>query len=706
MTGTAQGSPHGPKKIFGRTNINWQGPEKESDLSYESARNASKDFSSSDKNINTMDEVESIFGLGDPFRDGGWSIPGESTRNDFLLRGVENRSEVEEDLNPDIEGSTAWEMNTVEDPWEKYDILTSSKVFEDVMHSVQSFKDSHDEHQNKFQRLQKDMEDALVLGEDFPHAGDIYEEAQQGLHDWYDHLAAKEYRDKYLNLAANTLKGVAEEDLSSMQRDDNSIGLRGDVHSVGEFETGSRKWLEMRQESAGGSDASAINSSGYYSKDSRKKVWESKVKDISDEEVEEQLLRQNEAVDAPSRGNIMEDIIGSLYARSTGKNIVHNKSTWKSSDGLQHINLDFAEHDSKGNYLGPVEIKNVNDDSRWGEPSEGLDGVPEGYRIQALQQASLTGAKKATVVALIGGTTLKAYSEPIDEEKLAEAKKHAEKTREFISQARRARKEYKETGHYREYSEKTSSRSRKGIPKKVTKTKKINKDKLGFMRDMAVVSGTSQEDIVNQFIDYMGSEDAKNWTPEKQEEAFKKMYSTLKPHGSFNGVDLETNGMKPTKGKIIEFGGVSYNMDTGKEASRLGKLYNPGDISLRMQSTGRDDVHHITEGMVEKENELDETRQKEILDYMTSNGPIVAHNASFEKGWLRGHIKGYAEAEAKGEITYVDTMNLASHTTDTDRNRLQDFVENYGDDYVDAHRATNDVEMMMKAFMKWGDERG
>lgn len=707
MDNVAHGSPDGPKKIFGRTNINWQGPQKVSDLSQEAAHNASQDFSSQTEVINGMDMVESIFGLGNPFQDGGWTIPGEEDDNDvFTLRGLGSEEDVEKDLDPTREGSTAWKMENVDTPWEKYDILTSSELFCDISHSVEAFKESHDGHKDNFKKLQKDMETSLVEGKNFSHAEDIYNEAQEGLNDWQNHLAAKELREKYLNLAANTLRGVAEEDLERMQRDDNEIGLRGDVHSVGEFETGSRQWLEMRQSSAGGSDASSINDSGLYSQDGRKEVWESKVKDISEEQVQQQLAQQVDATDPASRGNALEDIIGSLYSRSTGRNIVHNKSTWKSSDGLQHINLDFAEHDENGVYLGPVEIKNVNDSSHWGEPSEGLKGVPEGYRIQALQQAHLTGASKATVVAFMGATTLKAYSEPMTDELRAEAEKHAKKTREFISQAREARKEYKETGHYTEYKEKSSFRARKGIPKYATKTKSINKDKKRLMSEMAVIAGVSQEDIAERFVSALGTTNTKEWTPEKQEEAFKKVYSSLKPHGVFNGVDLETNGMHPMKGKIIEFGGVSYDMDSGEETTRLGKLYNPGKTSMRMQSTGREDVHHISPDMVENEDELDDVRQKEILDYMTNNGPIVAHNASFEKGWLRGHIKGYAEAEARGDITYVDTMKLTSQTTNTDRNRLQDFVENYGGEYVDAHRATNDVEMMMEAFKKWGEERG
>lgn len=705
-SGIAQGSPDGPKTIYGRRNINWQGPQRASDLTQEAVENAMGDFSKKEDLANAMDAVESLFGFGDPSQDGGWIIPGAANDHDFIPRGVESEQAVKDDLDPNIEGSTAWKMDQVDDPWEKYDILTSSEVFEDVMSSVGTFREQHDELADEFKNLQKGLEDAIIEGKDFPEASRIYEANQEAVDKWQDHVAAKQYREEYLNLAANTLKGVADEDLHNMQRSDDEMGLGDKVYSAGEYETGSREWLEMRQDSAGGSDANAINESSMYADKNRERVWDSKVKDIPEEDVNAQAARQDEAFDAMSRGNLMEDVIGSLYARSTGKNIVHNKSTWKSQDGMQHINLDFAEHDENGNYLGPVEIKNVNDDSKWGEPSEGLAGVPEGYRIQALQQAHLTDASQATVVAMMGGTTLKAYSEPMTDELRAEAEKHAEKTRDFMTKAKAARQKYKETGVAEPYTPERSPRRYKGIPKSVTKTKKINKDKKGLLSDLAVLAGTTQDDMAGRFVESMGTTDTKEWTPERQEEAFKSLYSSVRPHGSFNGIDLETNAMTPSRGKIIEFGGVGYDMDSGEETSRLGKLYNPGETSMRMQSTGMQEVHNISPEMVQNENELDDERQREILDYVTSNGPLVAHNARFEKGWLRGHVKGYAEAEACGDITYVDTMKLATHTTDTPRNRLKDFVEHHGGEYVDAHRATNDVEMMMDAFRKWSYERG
>ena len=705
MSNTAQGSPDGPKKIYGRENINWQGPQRASDLSQEGINQARGDFSQDFQQHNLMDGVGHLFGFGDPHSDDGWFIPGIHSHHDFIPRGLSSKQDVEDDLNPNKEGSTTWKMNQVDDPWEKYDILTSSEVFEDVAQSVQVFREQHDESGKKFKDLQKGLEDSMIDGDGFSDAYLLYETNQQGLDQWQNHLAAKQYREQYLNLVANTLKGVAEKDLESMYRDDDAIGLGSKVYSAGEFETGSRDWLEMRQDTAGGSDTGAINSNDIYSLAGQEKVWESKVKEISDDQVAQQLEAQKEANDAISRGNLMEDAIGSLYARSTGKNIVHNKSTWKSKTDKQHINLDFAEHDSNGNYLGPVEIKNVDDDSKWGSPSEGLAGAPERYRIQALQQAYLTGASQATVVAFMGGTTLKAYSEPMSKELVAEAKKHSEKTNAFMDKAHAARKKYQETGEYTPFDSGKPTRVNKGIPKYATKTKSINKDKRKLMSEMAVIGGTTQEDIAQRFVDAMGTTDTKQWSQEKQAAAFAEVYKTLKPTGSFNGIDLETNGMHPMKGKIIEFGGISYDMDSGEETARLGKLYNPGKVSMQMQATGHQEVHGISPEMVSAQDELDDARQKEILDYVTSNGPLVAHNASFEKGWLRGHIKGYAEAEARGDISYVDTMKITSQTTNTKKNRLEDFVTHYGDDYVDAHRATNDVEMMMTAFKKWANQR-
>ena len=93
----------------------------------------------------------------------------------------------------------------------------------------------------------------------------------------------------------------------------------------------------------------------------------------------------------------------------------------------------------------------------------------------------------------------------------------------------------------------------------------------------------------------------------------------------------------------------------------------------------------------------DETFQKELLNVLKS-GILVAHNASFEKGWLVVNLKGFAEALDNGEITILDTKRLCSDLMlETLDNTLRSFSEANGVAYEGAHNATTDTVMMIRA---------
>lgn len=702
-----------PKYVYGRENLDYdESKNKAKSISEEVAESASSDFHRGNSHSDGVEGYEEVFmgGSGNVFDDEGWNIAGTQGGDEEPL-GTDALDDIDRDLDPTVEGSTAWLVEHTEGAWEKYDAIASSPFFSEVNRSIVAHKEAHDEHNDNFKDATKKLDKAVELGEEFNGAESIYDEAQEALKHFEAFDALRMRREGYLNMVATSLNGATEADMEGMTVSDDELGISDSgLHSVGYAETGTREWLEMRQDSLGGSDMGTLADKSFFANESKDKIWESKIKEISDEEVEAQRnSHDGEIKDAPARGNAMEDVIGALYAHQTGLNIVHNKSTWKTEDGSQHINFDFAEHDENGDFVGPVEIKNVNDGRKWGNPSEGLDGVPSNYRAQALQQALHSNASKVTVVAMMGGETMKAYSEPMTDELREEARKLASTAPSYMEKAREARRKYQETGVLPPRPDAWNGKSRKGIPKMATKTKKISGDKARLMSKMAVMGSTDTEEIAKRFVDAMGTTDTKEWTQGKQEEAFKKVYGTLTPHGSFNGVDIETNAMGPTQGSIIEFGGVAYNMDSGEESNRLGELYKPEGRFSETKGTGASDVHNITPEMVADKGEFSsEDNQKRLLEYLSSNGPIVSHNAKFEKGWFRAHVKGFAEEEAKGNIRFVDTIDIVQHTMDTDRNTLQSFVGGYGiseEEYKSrAHRATDDTEMMMEAFVRWSKD--
>jgi DNA polymerase III epsilon subunit-like protein len=118
----------------------------------------------------------------------------------------------------------------------------------------------------------------------------------------------------------------------------------------------------------------------------------------------------------------------------------------------------------------------------------------------------------------------------------------------------------------------------------------------------------------------------------------------------------------------------------------------------RIGAVGAEDVHKIAIGMVKgKRQFLNPEVQKEVLEQL-KGGVLVAHNASFERRWLRLHLDGFAEAERKGEIQILDTMRLTERfLPNATSNRLEAMCGEFGIPYVDMHRAYKDANAMGEA---------
>ena len=641
-------------------------------------------------------KINDLFDVENPLKN-QWVIPGDIT--DPQLIAKDDMDDLSDDLDPRIMGSTSYLVEQSNDPWEKYKIITNSAVFRNVSYSVSEHKRLHDEYSVKFSQASRDLNDAIYSGDDYD-ASHIYPLAHKALYHYEQHKLLQEYRDDYLNLIAAVLQGSVDHIVSDIELSDDQMGDLGGMVAQGVYETGSRKWHEVRMNSMGGSDMGTLCSGGIFHKENMDRLWETKIAGMSEKDLAESLdSHRGTPTDPLSRGNAMEDVIGVLYGIATGKNIGHNKTTWLAPSGLEHINLDYVETDDDGNYLAPVEIKNVNDSTYWGDPSDGIDGVPDDYRAQVLSQAYLTGASQGTVVALMGGVTMKAYHFTMTPELYVEAEKNSMNAQKFMDSVWKARKEYCNTAVIPP-RETVIPTVRKGIPKNATRTQSINKDKFKFFTKLATLGDKDVQDIEKMFIDLTGDD----LSPQRQEEVFNTIYSTISPQGTYIGIDLETNASSPVKGNVIECGIIAYDMDTGKEYDRLSQLYSPTATSLEVQGMGEESIHHITENMVGGLSPLStsDDKQKDILDFIISHGgKLVAHNATFEKGFLRGHVAGFAEAEARGDIVFIDTQDITRDVLDTPQNRLEDFVTHHGIDYVDAHRAENDVAMMMEALYRW-----
>ena len=456
--------------------------------------------------------------------------------------------------------------------------------------------------------------------------------------------------------------------------------------ATGEFPSGTREWLEQRQAGIGGSDVGKIIGAyeAYASRD-YESVLASKLEPISEEEVERQSGGHSEFVGATGRGNAWEQLIAHQYAQNNpDENVTYCKASWKNKENdYQFANFDGLMTDAEGRPNGILEIKTASDATKWGRTEDGLDGVPGGYRAQVLWYAQAAGVDKGAVAVIIDDHDYREYHFTMTPELRAEAASNLQRVDEFVNEVA-ARK----NGTFIE-KEKPSN---KGFGKRALTGTGKDSDDYAF-REASVYREESVEKTRARF-----NQLCKDNSDETQvRDALTQLYVEKKSNSRKSkiiAIDLETTGTSPTTGRIIEVG-ISVRKPEGGEEEKYSKLYGIPKKALDGNGTGAVNVHGITAGKIAKKRQFSHSVvQKEVLEKLKS-GILLAHNASFEVRWLRQHLKGFAEAERRGEIKVLDTMSLSRRfVSETANNKLKSFVEHFGVPYANAHRAYNDAEMM------------
>ena len=150
--------------------------------------------------------------------------------------------------------------------------------------------------------------------------------------------------------------------------------------------------------------------------------------------------------------------------------------------------------------------------------------------------------------------------------------------------------------------------------------------------------------------------------------------------------DTETTGFNATSGdSLIEIGAVKIK--DGKIIDRFDELINPGrEIPERITK-----FTHITNDMVkDKRNEEEVTKSfKEWI----ADLPVVAHNAKFDRGFIKAVYERYSMGEFKNVI--IDTMQLSRIINPEEKRHSLSAITKRFDIVFDEeshHRADYDAE--------------
>ena len=187
---------------------------------------------------------------------------------------------------------------------------------------------------------------------------------------------------------------------------------------------------------------------------------------------------------------------------------------------------------------------------------------------------------------------------------------------------------------------------------------------------------------------------AENIMPRRENETYEnrerpKYTKITEPTASsYVVIDFETTGMNCRINRIIEIGAVKVS--DGRVVGTFSTLidpeqYIPGIISRKV---------HITNQMVKGKPRI-EDMLPEFVDFI-GDLPLVAHNASFDMGFL------LASAERAGisiENPALDTVSLSRrYNKECARHNLAYLTEFFGIELKNAHRAYFDAAATQKLY--------
>lgn len=596
----------------------------------------------------------------------------------------------------------------------------------------------HSEYSDQFNSLNREFDKLLANPDTQPTeemGQDMYDAAQKALAAHSAYLVAKEKMDTYQTAAAalaGQISGMADRRGMFPELDVDSFGS---LHAVGNFESGSEEWLRLRTEGIGMSDMNTLFAKNNPHRDHNlEEMWQAKVNGVIRPEKQSVLPET-----ATGRGHMWETTIGVMFAANNPElagQIVRDKRTFRSSEGNTQVNFDFLISGGEGKPpAGVLEIKTSSTPGNWGSSGGGIDDIDQKYRAQLLGQMLEAGVDTGHMAVMINGHDYRDYKVTMTDELRAEAMENRRKANliyDAMKQARDLPPEERATAPLAELKALAGHtvRSAPGdFPAAALTPGSNNQAKQAIFNHVGIGMGKDAAYVKERFDEIMGpaesykpkrgaSAEEKRAAQEKVKDGFRQLYREIDfSSRPVIGIDLETTGSGPTKGRIIEAGYVVTDMKSGRTIATDGILYDAPKADLRAaERSGALAVSGITESELtgkrtfrENAGSLDAILRSYAEDPDDPKSQhvrplIVAHNASVEKGFLRANLFDFARAEARGEIQVFDTMMLTRRMIPEAKNAsMSEFARTQGVEYENAHRARQDADMMVRALKNYND---
>jgi len=160
--------------------------------------------------------------------------------------------------------------------------------------------------------------------------------------------------------------------------------------------------------------------------------------------------------------------------------------------------------------------------------------------------------------------------------------------------------------------------------------------------------------------------------------------------------DTETTGLDARKGdKLIEIGCVEL-----VNRFPTGNTYHQYINPERDVSQGAFDVHGMSWDSL-RENPVFKDIASDFLDFVGDDGILVAHNASFDMGFINTELKAIGRP-VYAEERVVDTLVLARRKNPAGPNSLDALCSRFGvnNEHRTFHGALLDAELLAKVYLE------
>lgn len=158
---------------------------------------------------------------------------------------------------------------------------------------------------------------------------------------------------------------------------------------------------------------------------------------------------------------------------------------------------------------------------------------------------------------------------------------------------------------------------------------------------------------------------------------------------SFVIVDLETTGLSPKNGEIIEIGAIK--VINNEVVDKMDVFVKPS----RPLTWFTTNLTGITNEMVDEG--LSTKEALKVFDEFSSGMKLMAHNAKFDMGFLDTYMKKELGKELRDDA--MDTLYISKAIVkDVPNYKLGTLAARFGIDYSGAHRSLRDCEITLDVY--------